>query len=101
MGPPHLKITIPLRYGYGVDAIQDTVSHAINWDIIQQGGAWYTIPFVVSKKENEFHYIQPEDLEDTDDLIKLQGEANIRNWFLVRPKELQLLEDTVRTKIFG
>lgn len=95
MGPPYVEVNVPLRYGYGVDNLKDMITQALNWDIIKKGGAWYTLPFF-EEEEGIFAY-DPE----AESPVKLQGEASVRNWFLMNPEEAQLVESKVREMIFG
>lgn len=98
LGPPFMKLEIPLRYGYGIDITKDLITHAINWEIIKKGGAWYTMPFT-QVAEDKFEVCDP-DSEDVKP-VKLNGENGIRNWLLVRPEQMAALDKMVRAKVFG
>jgi RecA/RadA recombinase len=103
LGPPHMEMKVPLRYGYGIDNIQDVVTHALTWNIIVRGGAWYKLPFL--EKDDKFEYIDisgmSEDELDESGVVKIQGEMATRNWFLVHPDQLKIVEKLIRDKIFG
>jgi RecA/RadA recombinase len=94
LGPPNLEITIPLRYGYGIDDIKDVINHCITWNIIKKNGSWFYLPFK-DEKSTEIA-----DLPDKEG-IAVQGEPKIRTWFLTRPDHLKALEQSIRNKIFS
>jgi RecA/RadA recombinase len=98
LGPPNLDITIPLRYGYGIDDLKDIVTHSINWSIIQKKGAWYTLPFY----ENKDKLIYKE-VSDTDDVkfVKFQGENSIRNLVGNNKEVRDKLYSLIKEKVFG
>jgi hypothetical protein len=97
MGAPLMEMKIPLRYGFGIDNISDLITHAINWELIQKSGSWFTIPFIEDGDTIKHAPI----LEDGQKYIKFQGEDKIRNWLLVRPEQVRILEKTIREKVFG
>ncbi len=43
LGPPYVPCKLPLRFGFGYDRILDVIENAINFNLIEKGGAWYTI----------------------------------------------------------
>lgn len=43
LGPPYVPCKLPLRFGSGYDRILDVIENAINFNLIDKGGAWYTI----------------------------------------------------------
>ncbi len=86
LGPPFIETKIPLRYSYGVDDLQDILTHSINWEIIKQTGAWYTMPFL-EKEKGKYQFIDLSTLKEDDKTIKplrFQGEAQIRNYIKIR-----------------
>jgi recombination protein RecA len=99
LGPPFIETTIPLRYGYGIDDLQDVITHAINWDIIKKAGAWYTLPFL--ENDGKIENVDLDSVAEDIKPLKFQGEDKIRNWLLLHPTESALLEKTVRSKILG
>ena len=91
---PSKDIIVPLRYGYGIDNVLDTIRHSVSFGLISQAGAWFQIPFVNPDK--------PEFVDEiSKDCIKLQGENKVWQWFLIRPKELKTLESSIRQKLFA
>ena len=87
LGSPYTSMTIPIKYGYGVDYDLDVITYAKDLGIIKGKGAWYSIPFVEESTEYK---------ENGDDLKKLQGEAQLKNWFSVNPEQLKIIETKVR-----
>jgi recombination protein RecA len=44
LGGPGAKVSLPIVYGQGIDEIRDLITVAMEVGLIQQGGAWYTMP---------------------------------------------------------
>lgn len=121
LGPPHVEAKIPLRYGYGIDNLLDLFTQAINWGLIEQKNAWYTLPFVEDDKgnikytplvnattkegeetENEAKKDKKEKKEKKEaGYIRANGEAAGRNWLLLHPDEAKILENEIRKQVFG
>jgi hypothetical protein len=91
---PYSKASVPLRYGYGIDNIQDTVDHAVNFGFIGKGGAWYVMPKFEKTKTG--YDITPDENGE-----KIQGVTKVRDWFLGHPDECIALENHLRTMILG
>ncbi len=105
LGPPHMEMRIPLRYGKGVDTVKDVINHAINWGLIVRSAAWYKPPYV-EDIEGNFHYCPVEEQEEYtkgSDMtpVKLQGEVALYNWMLLHTKECKEIEGKIRHQIFG
>lgn len=108
LGPPHIEAKIPLRYGWGLDYIKDTVTQALNWGILSKGGAWFELPFV--EEDGKFVFTEIVSNPDKDakkkdktgpKYVKLQGENAVRNWFLLNEKEFKIIEGMLRKQILG
>ncbi len=99
LGQPFLETKIPLKYGYGIDDIQDVVNHAINWELIKAAASWYTLPFI--EKDGKFEFIQHDKITKDQKPVKLQGEAQIREWLMKNPTQYQLLDSLLRKQILG
>lgn len=93
-GPPFMEMVVPIRYGYGVDTIKDLITHCVNWEIIKRGGAWYTLPFVEEDGKLVFK-------DTAEKPLKVQGETGVRNWLMMHPTEMALLDKMIREKIFA
>ncbi len=96
LGAPYMEAHVPLRYGYGVDNAMDVVRNAVTWELLVVDGAWYTLPFKENSKKFE---TVPEDKDDRDGFVRVQGEENTRNWFAEHPEHLAVLEDVVKQKV--
>lgn len=97
LGGPASDIKVPLRYGYGIDTLQDMIEYSIEWGIIQKKGAWMSLPFLSDDEDAEL--IDLNELEDKQNPVKVQGLSNIRKWFLIRPKLFEKLEHNMNEKI--
>lgn len=97
LGPPNVDISVPLRYGYGIDNTKDIIVNAINWNIIQTKGSWYSLPFY--EKDGKLTFSE----EVIGDPVKLQGEHAIWQWFNNANNQqlCQDLETCIRNKIFS
>lgn len=100
LGPPNVDISVPLRYGYGIDNPRDIIVNAINWGLIKAKGAWYYLPFALEKDAKTPPLV--EITEDSNNIVKIQGEDNVWNWFNnVNHQEcLNMLEQKIREKLF-
>jgi len=101
MGPPMSDVSIPLRYAYGIDNIQDVINYAVELDIIKKGGAWYSLPFLEIEDEKFKYQDLDSEIEKGQKPVKVQGEVSIRHWLIKNPDHYKKLESIVRTKIFG
>jgi len=99
LGPPMANVSIPLRYGYGIDDLQDTFNYAVELDIIRKGGAWYTFPYI--EQNEKIEYIDLDKLKNKEVPIKVQGEEKCRSWLIKNPDLYKSLQSEVRKKIFG
>jgi recombination protein RecA len=89
---PYNDVTIPLRFGYGVDVAKDVVDHAVLFNIVQRDGAWYTLPFILADKD----VICDSSFSKKDGkYVKLQGEAKVREFVIERPDCLKFLIEKV------
>lgn len=95
LGAPYIDAKIPLRYGYGIDNAMDVVRHAVTWELLVVDGAWYTLPFKDSLEYAEV----PEEKDDRDGWVRVQGEENTRNWLAEHPEQLAKLEDIIKEKV--
>lgn len=98
LGPPLMELSIPLRYGQGIDRLKDIVTHSINWGLITKAGAWYTLPVV--ENNNELEFVENFDNKDLK-YIKIQGEEGIRNFLIGKSSIADKLESIIRSKVFG
>ena len=97
LGPPASDVKVPLRYGHGIDTLQDIIEHCIEWGVIQKKGAWMSLPFLTDDEKAEI--VDLSELDDKETPVKVQGLSNIRKWFMIRPKLFAKLEKSIREKI--
>ncbi|TXT66091.1 MAG: hypothetical protein BAJALOKI3v1_50091 [Promethearchaeota archaeon] len=91
---PTRDISIPLRYGYGIDDIKDLIDVSINHGIIQKNGSWYNMPFTGEEDEKPEVNIK---LFEKEQNIKFQGETKARNWLLIRPDYAKCIRDKINS----
>ncbi len=86
LGKPYLPCEIPLRYGSGIDAVQDIIYNAENFGLIEKSGSWYSIPMLATKNK---------------DAPKFQGTNKIRQFFIDNPKHLLKIENEIRSMVLS
>jgi RecA/RadA recombinase len=86
---PYNDVSIPLRFGYGIDVPKDVVDHCVLLNTIVREGAWYTLPFYVTDKGKPV--FSPAGSEKDKKYVKAQGENNTRAWLIEHPECLELL----------
>lgn len=89
---PYNDVTIPLRFGYGIDVPKDIVDHCILFDIIKKSGAWYYLPFYM---EGDKVVRSAVDSQPDKKYIKCQGENNIYEWLSQHTDCLESLQNTI------
>jgi recombination protein RecA len=80
LGPPGAKVESYIRYGYGIDDIHENILTAIDLNLIEKGGAWYTISL----------------LESDGKAPKFQGMENCWDFFKDNPDKYKILVDTIK-----
>ena len=80
IGPPGKKTTSYIRYGEGIDKLQEIMTLSIDLGIIKQGGAWYSFEFIKG-----------------DDKPKAQGLENVRQKLLDNPNWTDKLKDQIKS----
>jgi len=81
IAPPFQTTIFKIRFGKGIDPIDQTIDFAIDFNIIEKGGSWYTIPIIDQKfqgNQNLYKYLEenPDDCKILSDEIEkhLNGE---------------------------
>jgi len=72
IAPPFQECTFKIRFGKGVDPIEQAIDFAIDFDIIQKGGSWLTIECIDQKlqgREKLYAFLE----EDPDSFEKLNN----------------------------
>jgi recombination protein RecA len=78
LGTPNKECTLPLRYGYGIDEYEDLYNVAEPVGKISKVGTWC---YYTTSKDEE---------------IKMQGKANMVEWFRENKEEAALLDKELR-----
>lgn len=99
LGPPWIDTKVPLRFGYGIDDIQDIITNAVNWDMIKKKGSWFKLPFI--EKDGKYEYVDLNTVPEDTVVVKAQGEEQIRNFMLINPDTSKALDSIIRKNIFG
>ncbi len=100
LGSPFIDTKVPLKYGSGLDYLGDVIANAINWEMIEVAGAWYLLPF--AEKDGKFIYSEiPKEKAEQKTYVKLQGEETVVKWFSEHPDEFKVLDNQIRSLVFG
>jgi recombination protein RecA len=77
LGQPGGKVESYLRFGEGIDRVMELIELACDVGLITKGGAWFNLDFL-----------------DTPE--KLQGQANVREFLIKNPNQLEKLEKQIK-----
>lgn len=89
---PGSEIESYMRYGHGIDEIQEVVEIGKNVGLIEQGGAWYTLSFA-EKYIKELGYEEWND--ETVKLFKCQGASAVSEKLKENQKLLEFLRKDI------
>lgn len=81
---PHKKAQSLLRYGYGIDKEYEILNMCISIGIINQGGAWITIPKSICGQEND---------------LKLHGQEKARTFLVQNQDILNIIYDKLKESL--
>jgi len=81
IAPPFQTATFKIRFGKGIDPIDQIIDFSIDFNIIEKGGAWYTIPIL--------------------DGLKLNGNQNIYKHLEENPDAQKILSDEINKHLDG
>lgn len=79
VGPPGSKVTSCIRYGIGIDEVQELVNMGIDYGLINQNKSWLSLDFL-----------------EQEESPKLQGAGNVRNAIADNPEWHKKLETKIR-----
>jgi len=90
-----------LRYGHGLDYVQELIHSGCELGLVSKSGAWYTCNFALENldllsdllKENE---IDPSDTEKVTKFFKFQGQERLRTFISENPKLLEIMSSELR-----
>jgi len=77
LGAPGATVESYIRYGIGIDKIWELIDIAIDLDLIEKGGAWFTLSF-------------------TEEKIKLQGQAKVWQYLVDNPDICKGLDSKIK-----
>jgi recombination protein RecA len=81
LGPPGATIESYIRYGIGVDKTWELIDIAVDLDLIEKGGSWFTLSYLDEPK-------------------KIQGQNNVWEFLENQESEKKLLQEKV-TEMFN
>lgn len=91
-GTPNSTAASWIRYGIGLDEVQEVVQAACEFRLIKTAGAWYTIQCAVNDVENpavakllQENEIDPADAEAVEKFFKFQGANNTCDFLTENP----------------
>lgn len=80
-GRPHRGIIVPIRYGVGVDVLEDLIAVAEEYGFVDRAGAWYTLKM--------------------DENPKFQGKNNLKEYLKENTAVASALNNAIRELVFG
>ena len=94
-----------LRYGVGLDKKQELFSQAVDFDIIEQAGAWYTCHFAIDSPESVADILSEKEVDPSNEdavlrLFKFQGQAKLLDFMDEYPHLWDLLDSTMREILY-
>tara|TARA_Y100000356_G_scaffold119814_1_gene111750 strand:+ start:29 stop:1102 length:1074 start_codon:yes stop_codon:yes gene_type:complete len=100
-GFPGAEAVSYLRYGHGIDKVQEIIQQAIDFSLIDVSGAWYSLDFAIDSAQVLSKFLEEKEvsLEDEKSLrsfFKLQGQVKLKAFLEDNPPVLDLLEETLR-----
>ena len=99
MGSPGTECQSWIKYGHGIDKIQELVMLALDIGLIAKAGAWLTCEFMLPYKD-AVKKIKPE--VDTDDVdavlkaVKFQGQEKLYNFLFTNEEVVDILEKEIK-----
>ena len=102
-GIPNTKVEGWLRYGTGIDEVQEVIHEAAELRVIKVNGAWYTLSCLIDAKDEPavLDVLIKNDVDvDDDDAVtkffKFQGAANVREFLDANPNLVQIILEKTR-----
>jgi hypothetical protein len=89
-----------LRYGEGLDSVQELLTLGADLGLISKAGAWYSCDFMHEHKEELDKIIKEKDIENNEEskakFLKFQGQERLYNFLKDNSLVLELLEDDLK-----
>lgn len=82
IGSPYKTCESWIRFGHGIDKVQEILMIAIDLGLISVAGSWYNLDFIESEK------------------VKLQGQEKVYNYLTENPEMYTSLETKVKELLF-
>ena len=94
-----------LRYGVGLDKKQELFSQAVDFDIIEQAGAWYTCHFAIDNLDMVGDILKANDVDPTNEiavtkLFKFQGQVKLLAFMDLHPQLWEILDTNLREVLY-
>ena len=99
MGPPGGECQSWIRYGHGIDKIQELIILGQDLGMIGKAGAWLTCEFMASHLDlvKEINpEVNTEDMEAVLKSVKVQGQEKLYQFLTKHPKVVEILEDEIK-----
>ena len=99
MGPPGGECQSWIRYGHGIDKIQELIILGQDLGMIGKAGAWLTCEFMASHLDlvKEINpEVNTEDMEAVLKSVKVQGQEKLYQFLTKHPKVVEILESEIK-----
>ena len=104
MGAPGGQVQSHIRYGKGIDNVQEVFMLACDLGLVNRAGAWYTCSFMSECKDlaKEINpNINTEDEEALTKAFKFQGEGKVYEFFAKNPAVCDFVEKEIKEMLYG
>ena len=97
-GFPGAEAVSYLRYGEGIDRLQELIQQAIDFSIIDVSGSWFTCDFAIENIESLPEIVEKNSLDEktAEKFFKVQGQKKLKDLMLDNPSMIALLDNTIR-----
>ncbi|MAF25440.1 hypothetical protein CL634_07690 [bacterium] len=97
-GFPGAEAVSYLKYGTGIDKLQELIQQAIDFSIIDVSGSWFTCDFAIENLEAIPEVLETNDLDEksAEKFFKIQGQKKLKDLLLQNPSVIDLLDRTIR-----
>ncbi|HAT64471.1 MAG TPA: hypothetical protein DCS66_07685, partial [Flavobacteriaceae bacterium] len=99
MGSPGTQAQSWIRYGHGIDKIQEILMLSQDLGMVIKAGAWLTCEFILSHKEMAKEIEPSLNIEDDEAILKafkFQGQDKLYTFFAENPKLVSILEHQIK-----
>lgn len=97
-GFPGAEAVSYLRYGEGIDKLQELIQQAIDFSIIDVSGSWFSCDFAVDNLEAIPEIVEENNLDEktAEKFFKVQGQKKLKELLVAHPALIKLLDSTIR-----